>query len=191
MNDLPNITSRARDLLSEHGEVRAQPISDWGGTFELPLEVAAFYAQVGPYDITIEGYGNPYFLPRLAKLWDFQKGYRWHGFTGERLKDWDENWLVVADEGGDPFIFDRDSRKVLFALHGTGVWKPETWFPSLPTMAACLAILGKIVRAAGKNLTDSDCLIRPKHRQHAISAIARVIGSRAEAEAIVGGAGWG
>jgi hypothetical protein len=51
---------------------------------------------VGPLDITIKSYGNPFFLPRLAALWEFQAGYRWHGFTGERIEDWDSDWLVVG-----------------------------------------------------------------------------------------------
>jgi len=90
---------RVRQLLSPHGVVQQQLARDWTGAFSLPVEVERFYEEVGPLDITIKSYGNPFFLPRLAALWEFQAGYRWHGFTGERIEDWDSDWLVVGDEG--------------------------------------------------------------------------------------------
>jgi hypothetical protein len=127
----------------------------------------------------------------LARLWDFQAGYRWNGLSGEPAADWNDNWLVVADEGGDAFIFDRASSKVLFAPHGQGAWEPEVWFADLGAMACCLAILGSIVRAAGKDFTDADSYVKPNHRESAVARLAEVVGSRSEAEAIVDGAGWG
>src|SRR5437867_3587372 len=97
----PIILSKARRLLAEHGEIRSQPASDWRGPFPLPPDLAMYYDVVGPVDVTIEGYGNPYFLPSLVKLWDFQAGYRWNGLTGEPIPDWNDDWLVVGDEAGD------------------------------------------------------------------------------------------
>ena len=191
MQPSPDNLSNARALLAEHGEVQPQPVSDWRGAFPLPPEVAEYYDHIGPLDVTIDGYGNPCFLPSLARLWDFQAGYRWNGLTGEPIDDWNDDWLVVADEGGDPFIFDRASSTVLVAYHGEGVWEPEERFPNLPAMAACLAILGSVVRAAGDDFTDADSWVRPEHREDAIARIADVLGSRLEAEAIVSGAGWG
>jgi hypothetical protein len=190
MQGLPTIINAARELLPQFGNVRPQPSSDWRGTFALPDEVAAYYAEIGPCDIWIEGYGNPYFLPRLGGLWDFQRGYRWHGETGERIEEWDDAWLVIADQGGDAFIFDRTSGRILFALHGQGVWEPRPCFPNPPTMAACIGILGNIVREAGKNFTDSDCLVRPEYRERAISAIADIVGTRSDAGVIMESACW-
>jgi hypothetical protein len=186
-----NILSTARTLLAEFGEVRPQPASDWRGTIPLPFEVAEFYGVVGPLDITIPGYGNPYFLPSLCNLWDVQAGYRWNGLTAEAITDWEDNWLVIADEGGDAFIHDRNSSKVLFAHHGMGVWEPDEWFPNLGTMACCLAILGSVVRDAGDEFTDPDFSVKPEHKESAITKIAEVLGSRSEAEVVVDGAGWG
>lgn len=191
MRPSPDDLSKARALVAEHGEVRPQPAADWHGTFPLPPDVAEYYKLIGPVDVTIEGYGNPYFLPSLAKLWDFQAGYRWNSISGESIDDWDDDWLVVGDEGGDPFIFDLASSKVLFAHHGQGVWEPHEWFPNLFTMAACLAMLGSVVRAAEDDFTDADSFVRPEHRERAITRIAEVLGSRSEAEAMVSGAGWG
>lgn len=185
------ILSKARALLSEHGQLRSQPASDWRGSFPLPQDIARLYNEIGPVDVTIRTYGNPYFLPSLAKLWEFQAGYRWHGFTGERLADWDDNWVVVAGQGGDPFIFDRASSSVLYALHGQGVWAPDRWSSDLPTMVACLSILGSVVRDARDDFMDDDFNVRPAQRERAIARITEIVGDRSEAQAIVGLAGWG
>ena len=67
-------TEKALALLSEHGTTTPQSPDDWLGTFDLPDCVKRFYEEVGPDDITIESNGNPYFLPRLSSLWDFQAG---------------------------------------------------------------------------------------------------------------------
>jgi hypothetical protein len=181
---------RVKELLSMHGVVRPQPADDWTGRITLPGSVERFFREIGPVDITIESYGNPFFLPRLAALWEFQRGYRWNGSTGQPIDEWDEDWLVVADEGGDPFILSRASGRVLHAVHGTGVWGPEEMFPDLNTMAACLGQLGAVVVSAGEGFTDEDCLIRPEPREQAIDGLVLLFGSRSEAEAILERLGW-
>ena len=118
MSRTPDILSTARKLLAAHGELRPQPASDWIGTFPLPPALAEFYQAVGPAELTIDAYGNPYVLPSLADLWEYQAGYRWNGLNGEPMPEWKDNWIVVAGDGGAAFIFDRDSSKVLYAPHG-------------------------------------------------------------------------
>ena len=183
--------ARARELLSVHGIVRPQPPDDWTGKFPRPTSVERFFQEVGPADITIEGYGNPYFLPRLAALWEFQAGYRWNGLTGQPIADWNDDWLVVADEGGDPFILSRASGSVLHALHGSGVWAPEVMFADLNTMAACLGHLGAVVVSAGEAFTDEDCLIRPEYHEQAFAGLLQLLDSSSEAESILERLGWG
>ena len=182
---------RARALLAGHGEVRSQPASDWRGTFPLPPAVAAFYERVGPVDVSIPAYGNDYFLPSLARLWDHQAGYRWNGNTGEPVDGWDDAWLVVGDCRGDPFIFHRATGRLLADTHGRGRWDPGERFADLPTMAAALATLGSVVVAAGDDFTDDDCYIRPAHRARAVMELAAVLGDRQAAENLVARVGWG
>src|SRR5262249_40926371 len=131
----------AKRLLSLHGTVRPQQASDWKGTIALPPSAERFYVEVGPVDITIESHGNPYFFPKLGDLWQFQAGYRWNGQTGKPIKNWINDWLVIADEGGNPFILSRSSGSVSHATHGSGKWEPETLFPDINAMAACLGFL--------------------------------------------------
>lgn len=129
-------------------------------------------------------------MPKLVDLWQFQKGYRWHGFTGERLPEWDDDWLVVADEGGDPFIFSRSAGSILSAHHGEGVWEPELIYPDIFAMAACMATLGSIVTDASNDFCDRECRIRPKYQTEAMQRIEEVLGSRAKAETVLGACGW-
>jgi hypothetical protein len=181
----------AKRLLALHGEVRPQTASEWTGAFPIPRDVERFYREVGPANVTIEAHGNPYFLPSLADLWQFQAGYRWHGLSGEPTEDWPDDWLVVADEGGDPFIFVRSSRVVLHAYHGEGEWDASEMFPDLNTMAACLAQIGAIVLESGRDYMEKDCSIRPKYRALALARLQELFSSKSEAEAVLGVLGWG
>ena len=176
---------RARRLLTAHGECRQQPASEWTGTVPLPAAVAEFYGRVGPVDIEVRGYGNGYVLPRLAALWDAQAGYRWHGHTRARLADWRDEWLLVGDCGGDPLIFDGGTGRVSYAHHGEGTWVPFEAFADLPTMAACLAIMGSVIESAGDGFTDDNCLVAPAQRDRAAALLTEVVGSREAADAIV------
>jgi hypothetical protein len=180
----------AKRLLASHGDVRPQPPSDWTGTFPIPPAVERFYQDVGPFNVTIEAHGNPYFLPRLADLWQFQLGYRYDGFSGEPLDAWPDDWLVVADEGGDPFILGRSSGTVMHSYHGEGAWNAREIFPDLNAMTACLAQIGGIVLDAGREYMEEDCSIRSHYRHSASARIQELLGSRSEAEAVLAALGW-
>jgi hypothetical protein len=181
----------ARRLLSASGSVRPQPATDWAGPFPIPPAIEEFYREVGPSDVCIESYGNSFFLPGLAKLWSFQAGYRWNGLSGEFLSGWNDDWLVVADQGGDPFILSRSFGTVLHDEHGRGVWEPGEIFPDLVTMAACLGCLGAVVTAAGEEFTDEDCHIRPEWRDQAVSSLCGLLGSQWAARSLLASLSWG
>jgi hypothetical protein len=173
-----------------HAELRAQSLGEWQGDFSLPEEVAEYFAEFGPVNITIEGYGNPYFLPSLSRLWAHQTGYRIDGITHERILDWDDDWLVIADEGADPFIFSRSRAVILHAYHGEGVWEPQEMFVNLPEMVTTFAIIGDIVVTAGSSLTDHDSMILHSYRDEARERIAAVTGSYDRADILVSSLGW-
>lgn len=185
------MAEEARRLLSGSGTVRSQPPTDWAGPFPIPPEVERFYREIGPDDVYIESYGNQFFLPSLAKLWEFQAGYRWNSLTGVPSADWQDDWLVVADQGGDPFILSRSSRVVLHDEHGRAVWAPVELFPDLNTMAACLGQLGVVVATADKDFTDEDCFIRPEWRVKAMTGLRQLLGSSWAAESVLSSLGWG
>ena len=127
----------------------------------LPAELERFYREVGPLDCTLESAGNPFFLPSLARLWQRQAGYRWHGISGERLSGWQDDWLVVADQGADPFILETGSGRILFDLHGGRGWDPAPCFDDLWQMAASLACFGEVWSGAGEDILLDDCSVAP------------------------------
>jgi hypothetical protein len=171
--------------------LRPQPRSDWQGDFPLPDAVAEYFTEFGPVDVTIDGYGNPYFLPSLSRLWEHQLGYRFHGRTRERILDWDDDWLVIADEAADPFIFSRCGGIVFHAYHGEGIWQPKQMFNDLPEMVTTFAIIGDIVAAAGSRLIDADAMIHRRYLDEARTRIAEATGSQERAHALVSSLGWG
>jgi len=183
-------SEQARTLLSRHGVCVPQNAADWCGDVELPDDVRRFFAEVGPRNVEVVGYGNPTTLSSLALLWDRQAGYRWNGRTNERIADWPEHWFVIADEGADPYIFDAESRRVLFAHHGMGSWDADEVYPDLNTMAACIATLGSVIMDADE-FTDDDCVIHPDCIDEAVRRLTELLASSSAAEAIVATAGWG
>ena len=183
-------TQLARKLLAKHGKVISQPASDWTGSFPLPRPLEKFYREVGPYDITIETTGNPFFLPRLAALWNDQAGYRWNGFSRKPCPDWNDDWLMVAHEFEGVFILSRKSGHILHDLHGGGAWKPYPLFPNLNTMAACLAELGNIVHSAGEDFMEPDCSIRRKYVALAESRLRRLLGSMKATQFVLKKLSW-
>ena len=184
---------QAREILlrtDDQASLRPQQADDWMGEYPLPAAVGTYYAELGPDDLSIAGYGNGYFLPSLANLWAHQTGYRTHGYTGARIADWNDDWLVVGDEGGDPFIFSRGQGVVLRARHGEGSWQPELLFRNLAEMVITLAVLGEIVVTAGESLTDEECLIQARYLEEAATRLTLVAGSSERAVAVLAALGW-
>lgn len=44
------------------------------------------------------------------ELIELQVGYRWHGFTGKKMLEWDERFVVFAEDGGDPLALRVDEQ---------------------------------------------------------------------------------
>lgn len=182
-------TDKARELLQAHGDLREQPASDWNGEIPLPRPLIDFYREVGPDNITIPTDGNDYFLPRLADLWSFQAGYRWNGITKERIPDWREEWIVVADQGGDPFIYSLETGTILLAAHGSDKWEPVEIFSSLNDLA-CLGAIGNVVRDAGQDFTDDDCMIQEQYADKLITDLTLLLGSKSGAKSALWNLGY-
>lgn len=184
-------SNRVLQLLEPFGQLAPQNALNWDGSFELPPEVNAFYREVGPLDLDIPSYGNNYFMPRLADLWRYQVGHRFDGGNGDRIQDWDDDWLVIADCGADPFIFSRSSGAILLAEHGAGPWEPHFIFANIFEMGAALAIVGSVVAAAGRSLTNEKGYILPRCRANALTGLVEFAGSMSAAKNVLGQLGWG
>ncbi|WP_338665292.1 hypothetical protein VQH23_08975 [Pararoseomonas sp. SCSIO 73927] len=174
-------------LLSRFGALRPQPASDWNGEGALPPELARLYAEVGPMGeagaLLIPHYGNEIRIPSLSALWALQEGYRWNGRDGRRLPDWPDHWLVVAEQGGDPFILDREGGAVLHARHGEGAWNPAPLFPGILAAIAALGTFGALHEEAGEDLLDESFEPRPAWRAELLARLGRFLGPEGAARA--------
>lgn len=190
-----------RRHLGRWGELRSQPASNWKGEFPLPAVLAEFYERVGPWGETIrekvgpiglmlEVGGEPVCIPPLHKLRDLQAGYRWHGITGERLPEWKEEWLVVAEQGGDPFILEISSGRILFDVHGSGTWNPQFFAPDLETAFIGLAIVADTMDRLGEARLDESFDLTPAARKEVVASLAAHLGSEAKAGEMLATWNW-
>lgn len=180
-----------RAQFARFGELRPQPRNAWQGDIALPQVLADFYEQVGPWGATYHQNVGPVGItlsetnisfPPLYKLWERQAGYRWDASNGERVAEWQDNWLVIADQNADPFILDTGTGEILYAMHGTGAWDAAVVAPDLPTFAAAVAAVGVVCLEADEDLRNDDWEIRPEHRARALQALTIVLGDPVEAE---------
>ena len=184
--------AEAKDILLQNlpdVTVRAQSEEDWTGPFPLPRTIERYYAELGPADLEIWGYGNPWYVPALAQLWDLQAGYRYHPETKKTFNEWKDNWLVVAYEGGDPYIFDTENEAILHDLHGQGIWNPKMLFQDLSQMISVFAVLGAIRARAAQSFTNH-LGIDERYIKEALLDLEAMLGSERRATATLERLGW-
>lgn len=194
-----DISSQAvRDALAPFGALRPQPPSDWTGEITPHPSLIRFYEEVGPYGedgphgpegLAIPTTGNPFEIAPLVQLWDRQAGYRSHGPSGERLVGWTDEWLVVADQGGDPFLLDGTTGAVLHGQHGEGAWKLEPMFADVFVMALVLGTIGAVHEEGGDELYDDEFEVRSEWRELLRVRLADTLGTN-EADRIASRLRW-
>lgn len=189
-------TDQIRQLLSSLGELRAQHTSQWTGNIPLPSDIADFYAQIGPWGeviyesvgsvgISLSAGGNPVSIPPLHKLFNLQAGYAWQSDPSQPFDDWPAHWLVVAEQGGDPFIHDSRTGQVFFAFHGAGNWEPTFFAPDLLTAMGALATVANAHEALSEQELNLDDGLTPAGKAKIMSALAKFLGSEDEAQRLL------
>lgn len=193
---MPN-TEHIRQLLSTWGELRPQPSNQWtGGDYPLPVDIADFYAQIGPWGeviyesvgpigVSLSVGGNPVCIPPLHKLFDLQAGYAWQSNPSQPFDDWPAHWLVVAEQGGDPFIHNSRTGQVFFAFHGAGSWSPALFAPDLLTAAGALATVANAHEALIEQELNLDDGLTPEGRGKIVHALAEFLGSEEQAQSML------
>ncbi|MPS81726.1 MAG: hypothetical protein E2591_27000 [Achromobacter sp.] len=182
---------KIREQFSLFGELRPQPRTAWTGEIPLPESLAEFYEQIGPWGETYHENIGPVGItlsetaisfPPLLRLWKLQAGYRWDASNGQRVADWRDEWLVIADLNADPFILDAQTGQILFARHGEGAWNAHELAPDLLTFVATAAAIGVVFHLADGDLRNDEWELKPEYRAAAILQAAQVLGDQAEAE---------
>ena len=174
-----------RHLLSSWGELRPQPASNWQGAAEqLPAEVARFYEQIGPWGdviyesvgpvgLSLSAGGNPICIPPLHKLLNLQAGYAWESSPDQPFADWPSHWLVIAEQGGDPFIHDNRTGQIFFAFHGAGRWDPQLFAPDLYTALGGIATVADIHESLSEEELNLDDGLTPQGRARVLAALSQ------------------
>jgi len=127
-------------------------------------------------DISL-GYNEINFVP-LHNISKGQVGYS-VDMNGNSLitgndRDWQEEWLVIAnDQLGDPIIVDISSAdlKVLSAAHGQSTWEPFVIADSLDSFKVIISILNDISKNRRNPVDLEKNPISDKERQNALTKI--------------------
>lgn len=129
---------------------------------EFPKEFQEYISEFLPskstYSTTI---GNPIeFYTKKHLLW-LMDGYNYNTVENKPLEDWDENWFIFANEGGDPYIIKLDEKeefsKVYKAYHGEGYWE---FFPMADSIGdfllSAFALSHACIGFEGDSISDDE-----------------------------------
>lgn len=98
----------------------------------LPAQYQRFLADFSPIRVVIEGeqHAQGLNLYGAAELIKAQHGYAWNPVAQASIADWPASFLVIADEGADPYCLDLAAisdgdAPIYTAGHGAGAWHFE------------------------------------------------------------------
>lgn len=75
----------------------------------LPLPLFQAFALAAPLELVrVETPRGRVTLWPPRELIELQVGYRWHGFNGRPLREWDDRFVVFAEDEGDPIALRLD-----------------------------------------------------------------------------------
>ncbi|MGA9175441.1 MAG: hypothetical protein WBZ33_15905 [Thermoactinomyces sp.] len=74
----------------------------------------------------------------------------------QKNSDWKDDWIVIADKGLDPFIFDKKTEKIYYTWHGQGSIHLREIAPNLVRFIEALIVLSEIcyLKYDGQFLND-------------------------------------
>lgn len=102
----------------------------------LPAPLIRAFAHLAPaHNLAIDLGSHRLTLWAPQELIELQVGFRWHGFNGKRMREWDERYVVFAEDGGDPVALrlDEPDGPVWLSHRGEG---RHVFFQAAPGLAA-------------------------------------------------------
>lgn len=109
----------------------------------LPAPLARAFAHRAPLEnaaVNLGSHALTFWAP--TELIELQVGYRWHGFNGRRMREWDERYVVFAEDGGDPVAMrlDEPDGPVWIAPRGEGRYLFREAAPCLAAFYGAVAL---------------------------------------------------
>jgi len=109
---------------------RDEDIEKITARWNLPERYLYFLTHFSPLNVYLKGrrFVNGLTLYGASSLIEMQGGYSINTITNEVIKEWPESYVVIADDGGDPFCFDLTKSDgvdapVYTSMHGAGILK--------------------------------------------------------------------
>ncbi len=111
--------------------------------WNLPKEYLLFLTCYSPIHVCItkQAFSQGLWLYGADNLIQNQAGYAYHGITQEIFTDWPKEFVVIADDGGDPYCIDINDPKgaIYTSMHGMGQWEFEKYTDSFTDFLKILA----------------------------------------------------
>lgn len=128
-------------------QFQRQDVSEWKGPFALPEELARFYKEVGPQDLELTGPGNPFYFPRLSKLWEYQSIFADHPPMSDAL--------VFLSEGGElHYVYQMRTGHVY--LYDVSFEESELLVEEFGAFFECIAEISLYIDEVGYYTFDED-----------------------------------
>lgn len=143
----------------------------------LPPALADFFREVGPLGeddphrggtpgrvprcVDFNCGGNDIFVPRLADLWKAQDAFAWDFRRDEPIEGWPPNWLAIATEGSDAYVYDSDADAMRFVFAGAEVEDAYDIAGTPGDVIGALALYAIRLEEAGDSAMNEDFEIDP------------------------------
>ena len=92
---------------------------------------------------------------------------------------------MIAEQAGDPFIYDKNTGQVYFAFHGAGRWDPKLFAPDLYTAIGALAAVANAHEELSEQELNLDDGLTPEGHQQVLAALSQFTGDEALASAML------
>jgi hypothetical protein len=129
-------------------------------TLALPPPLGRAFAHLAPErNIAIDMGTHSLVLWAPQELIELQVGYRWHGFNGKRMHEWDERYVVFAEDGGDPVALRLDEQDGAVSLSHRGEGRHD-FFEAAPDLAAFYEAIAIWLRTKATELLAAELRAR-------------------------------
>jgi hypothetical protein len=134
------------------GSTDEHVISEIKKSLHLSEKLVTWYRKFAPRMGELDFGGNPIQLYEPEELVDLQMNFS-HNLRNMQK---DPDWIVIADKGSDPFIFEQKTEKIYHTWHGQRSVNLRKIAPDLEGFIETLTVLGEIchLKYGGHFLND-------------------------------------
>ena len=163
---IASFSKKSAEIFSagDNPAIDGKPISSSFSDRALPVELADYIDRLCPENgLTLEGVGHPVELVKVVDLaW---KPEMFSQLAGDLAK-WDDDWFLIAHEGGDPIIVKvserGESSAVYSAMQGMGFWDFAPIADSIGQFLVCICAIQHALNFPGEGQPlDDDFNLAP------------------------------